>query len=269
MRVSAEEDVDLPAVCQGLGIGDLRVVGRGLVLLTELGVDDDEVGARRTGRRRRFRDGADVVECHRVAGGILQAVEVHGRGDLGDGHGAPTPLKLVEREGDRGVLSAPVGARVAHPVSVQGVQGGHDAGLPPVRSVVGGGRAAIPSGSRQGGHDLGRGAEGGVARVDPVRSDRYLHPAQGQIQALDPGGLSGDVGGDVPRGPRGGFHHRHVHEDVAGVTHGEVHVLRAADAGGGGRSRRLSRHSLIGTRRATVHGDGCGENDGGQQGRSS
>ena len=197
MGVSAEEDVDLPAVGQGLGVRDLLVVGRGLVLLTELGVDDDEVGTRRTGRRRRLRDGADVVERHRVAGGILQAVEVHGRGDLGDGHCAPTPLKLVEREGYRGVLSAPVGASVAQPVSVQGVQGGHDPRLSPIRSVVGGGCAAVPPGSRQGGHNLGRGAEGGVARVDPVRSDRNLHPAQGQIQALDPGGLSSDVGGDV------------------------------------------------------------------------
>ena len=198
MGVGAEEDVDLPGVGQGLGVGDLLVVGGGLILLAELGMDDDEVGARRTGRLRRLRDGADVIERHGVSGGILQAVEVHGRGDLGDGHGAPAPLQLVEREGHRGVLLAPVGARVAQPVSVQGVQGGHDAGLPPIRSVVGGGRAAVPAGSRQGGHDLGRGAEGGVARVDPVRSDRHLHPAQGQIQALDPGGLSGNVGGDVP-----------------------------------------------------------------------
>ena len=52
--MSAEEDVDLPAVGQGLGVGDLLVVGRGLVLLTELGVGDDEVGTRRTGRLRAF-----------------------------------------------------------------------------------------------------------------------------------------------------------------------------------------------------------------------
>ena len=58
MGVGAEEDVDLPGVGQGLGVGDLLVVGGGLILLAELGMDDDEVGARRTGRLRRLRDGA-------------------------------------------------------------------------------------------------------------------------------------------------------------------------------------------------------------------
>ena len=62
--MSAEEDVDLPAVGEILGVGDLFLVGSGLVLLADLGVDDDEVGACRTGRLRRLRDGADVVERH-------------------------------------------------------------------------------------------------------------------------------------------------------------------------------------------------------------
>ena len=161
-------------------------------------MDDDKVGARRTGRLRRLRDGADVVERHRVFGGIVEAVEVLGRGDLGHGHCAPSPCELVECEGHGSVLLAPVGARVPHPVSVQGVQGGDDSGLTPVGGVVGGGRAAVPPGSGQGADDLGRGAEGGIARVNPVRSDGNLHAAQGQIQALDPGGLSGNVVGDVP-----------------------------------------------------------------------
>ena len=43
MGVGAEEDVDLPGVGQGLGVGDLLVVGGGLILLAELGMDDDEV----------------------------------------------------------------------------------------------------------------------------------------------------------------------------------------------------------------------------------
>jgi hypothetical protein len=175
MGVSTEEDVDLSAVGQRLGVGDLLVVGLGLVLLTDLGVDDDKVGARRTGRLRRLRDGADVVERHRVFGGIVEAVEVLGRGDLGHGHCASSPLELVECEGHGGVLRAPVGARVPQAVSIQGVQGGDDSGLTPVGGVVGGGRAAVPPGSGQGADDLGSGARrvtwlpgGGVAGDDVV-----------------------------------------------------------------------------------------------------
>ena len=233
MGVGAEEDVDLPTVGESLGVGDLLLIGGGLVLLAELGMDNDKVGARRAGRLGCLRNGADVVERHRVSGGIIEAVEPHGRGDLGHGHCAPLALELIEREGCGGVLPAPVGARVPQPMSIQGVQGGDDSRLPPVRGVIGCGRAAVPPRSRQGSDDLGGGAEGREARVDPVWCDGNLHPAQGQIQALDPRRLGGDVVGDVPRSPWSGTQNRHVHEDVPGVTHGEAHVLRAVGSGGG------------------------------------
>ena len=151
------------------------------------------------------------------------------------------------------------------PVRVQGVQGGDDSLLSPVRGVIGRGRAAVPPGSRQGTDDLGRSAEGGEARVDPVRSDGNLHPAQGQIQALDPGGLGSDVVGDIARGLWSGAQNRHVHEDVPGVTHGEAHVLRAARPGVPG----LSRQRLTGARRAPGDHDGGGENGGGEESRTS
>ena len=99
--------------------------------------------------------------------------------------------------------------------------------------MVGRRRAAVPAAALKGLDHWRQGPEHGVAAGHPVRGDRDLHTAQGQVHPGDPGLLAGDHAANVPLPTGGVVHNRHMGQDVTGVADGQVDVGRGSLAGRG------------------------------------
>ena len=233
VRVGAEEHVDLAGGRDRVGVVGLgldRVAG---VLLTDLGVQDDDVGASVPGRPGLGGRPLHAVDLHRPAGLVHQAVEAVGGGQLGDGHRAPLALQPVELVGGGRLGLRAVSPGEPHAVGHQRVRGGHHPGQALVVGVVGRRRAAVPAAALKGLDHWRQGPEHGVAAGHPVRGDRDLHAAQGQVHPGDPGLLAGDHAANVPLPAGGVVHDRHMGQDVTGVADGQVDVGRGSLAGRG------------------------------------
>ena len=252
VRMRAEQDVDLAGIGNGPGVFGLLGHRVGGVLLADLGMQDDDVGSRFTGRSRLSGDPLDVIEVDRPLRVGGEAVEPVGGGQLGDPHRAPLALELVDLVGLVRLGLSAIGPAPAHAGPLERIGGADDAVHPLVPGVIGGGRAPVPARGPQGGDHARQGPERGEAGGDAVRGDGDFHAAQGQVDPAGPGlGCCGQRS-DIALPALGVVHDGHVHEHVAAVSDRQMHVGRRRGGGArcGGLGVGCRRHRVGGGRRA-------------------